>query len=190
MRCLVLAALVAATASAAQPGWWNALLRLERLESPFVQVSDSAVFGAISRKGTLRLARGGRLQVVYDGGLRLAADGSALIQYDPGTRTAQRMDLQAAARETPLLMLLLDPGRIDQVFRIVALPEGRIRLEPRKPGLPVVEAEGQAGFLKALTWTDPTGARQVLRLTKPKVPAAFPAGTFALTVPEGTRWLP
>lgn len=179
-----------APASAAPPAWWRALLRLERLESPFVQVSDSAVFGAVSRTGTLRLAKGGRLQVVYETGLRIAADGTALIQFDPGTRTAQRMDLQAAARETPLLALLLDPARIGQVFKVVNLPDGKIRLEPSRPGLPVVEAEGQGAFLQTLRWTDPTGARQVLRLTKPKVPAPFPAGTFSLKVPEGTRWLP
>lgn len=148
------------------------------------------MFGAVSRRGTLRLSKGGRLQVVYETGLRIASDGTALVQYDPGTRTAQRMDLQAASREAPLLLLLLDPGRIDQVFKVVSLPEGRVRLEPRKPGLPVVEVEGQGAFLQSLAWTDPTGARQVLRLTKPKVPAGFPAGTFSLKVPEGTRWLP
>lgn len=190
MKALLFVAAAMASASAAQPAWWSAMLRLERLESPFVQVSDSAVFGAISRTGTLHLAKGGRIQVVYGTGLRIVADGTALIQHDPGTRTAQRMDLQAATRETPLLMLLLDPARIDQVFKVQGLPDGRIRLVPRGSGLPVVEAEGRGAFLQTLTWTDPTGARQVLRLTKPKVPASFPAGTFSLKVPEGTRWLP
>lgn len=155
-----------------------------------MQVSDSAVFGAVSRRGTLRMAKGGRLQVVYETGLRIVADGQTLIQYDSGTRTAQRMDLKAAARETPLLALLLEPSRIDRVFKVQFLAEGRVRLEPRQPGLPVVEAEGQGVHLGSLAWLDPTGARQVLRLTRPKVPGAFPAGTFSLKVPEGTRWLP
>lgn len=190
MKPLVLLFGACTVASAAQPAWWSGLLRLERLESPFVQVSDSAVFGAVSRNGTLRLATGGRLQVVYETGLRIVADGTALIQFDPGTRTAQRMDLQAAAREVPLLALLLEPARVDQVFRVQPLADGRVRLEPRQPGLPTVEAEGRGPFLERLTWTDPTGARQVLQLTRPKVPAAFPAGTFSLKVPEGTRWLP
>lgn len=173
-----------------RPDWWERLVNLERLESAFTQVSESAVFGTVTRNGTLRFAKGGRLRVVYETGLCFVADGRTLVHYDPATRTAQRVDVRAAAREVPLLALLLDPTQLEQSFRVEIRSGGRLRLEPRQPGLPTVEVEGRSGFLERLTWTDPTGARQVLQLSHPRVPKNFPEGTFVLKVPPGTRWLP
>lgn len=155
----------------------------------FTQESDSAVFGKLRQTGTLVLARGGRLRVEYESGLKVMADGRELVQYDPDTRTAQRMDLVQAVRDFPLLGLLLEPARIEGLFRPEALSGGVVRLVPREPGLPEVRVEGRNGLLKALTWTDPTGARQRLELVDPRVPPRPSQETFRFDPPKGTRWV-
>ena len=76
------------------PAWWKALPRLPRLESGFIQESESAVFGKLKKEGKLQLAKGGRLRVTYVKGMVLVSDGVHLIQYDPMARTAQRLDLR------------------------------------------------------------------------------------------------
>lgn len=190
MRQVLIGLALAVLGQAAElPAWWGALQRLERLETPFVQESESAVFGTVRREGQLALARGGKVRVAYQGGLLIVADGKSLVQFDPAARTAQRLDLAKAMTDMPLLTLLLDPRRLQDAFRVTPLGGGRLRLESRTPGLPTLEAEGQGTFLTSLTWTDPTGARQVLRFTRPRVPASFPEGRFTLQVPPGTRWL-
>lgn len=171
------------------PGWWTALPDLPRLESRFVQESDSAVFGKLRKEGRLQLTKGGRIRVAYQDGLLVVSDGKTLIQYDPRARTAQKLDLRAAASEMPLLNVLLEPRAIEAVYAPKAQADGTIRLEPRKPGLPKVSLEGRGNLLKRITWTDATGAQQVLELLDPRVPASIPESTYKLRVPEGTRWL-
>jgi outer membrane lipoprotein-sorting protein len=175
-------------AFAAMPGWWTAFTRMPALESRFLQESDSAVFGKLSRQGRLALARGGRLKVTYEGGLTVTCDGRQLVQYDPDTRTAQRMELARAVRDFPLLGILLDPARLDRLYRIQAFGGETLRLSPREAGLPDLKATGRAGLLHTLEWTDPTGARQKLELLDPKAPAGLPRDTFRPQVPAGTRW--
>lgn len=188
MRRALLALALALPCSATLPGWWRDLPRRPALSARFVQESDSAVFGKLRQTGDLLLARGGRLRVAYASGLRVQADGQQLVQYDPDTRTAQRMELAEAVREFPLLGLLLEPARIEALFRVEAQPDGAVRLLPRQPGLPEVRVEGRNGLLKALAWTDPTGARQRLELVDPKVPPSPPPSAFRFTPPPGTRW--
>ncbi|GLH71397.1 hypothetical protein GETHPA_29310 [Geothrix rubra] len=188
MRRSALVLLTALPCAAALPAWWRELPRKPALAARFTQESDSAVFGKLSQTGTLVLARGGRLRVDYASGLRVLADGRELVQYDPDTRTAQRMDLIQAVRDFPLLGLLLEPARIGLLFRPEALPGEGVRLVPREPGLPEVHVEGRNGLLKALTWTDPTGARQRLELVDPRVPPTPSPATFRFDPPPGTRW--
>lgn len=185
-----LALLSAGLAAAEPPAWWKAFTALPRMEARFVQESESSVFGAIRRTGTLKLAKGGKLRVEYDKGLVAVSDGRTLVQYDPGARTAQKVDLRGAAKETPLLWILADPGALDQVFTLQpGKVPGSFVLEPRKAGLPSVTLEGKGSFPQRITWTDPTRARQVLQLQDARVPGAFGAGVFVFTAPAGTRWI-
>lgn len=186
---LFLAVLAGPACLAAPPAWWTAFTTAPRLEARFTQESESAVFGKLKRAGTLRLAKGGRLRVEYRQGLLLVADGRQFYQYDPQARTAQKADLRGAAKDAPLLAVLLDPGTLEQVFK-VREEAGRVLLEPRKAGLPKVTVEGRGGLPGRISWTDPTGARQVLDLQDAKVPAKpFGESTFSFQAPAGTRWL-
>ncbi len=186
---MVLATTMVAQA-AALPGWWTALHRMPRMESPFVQESESAVFGKLAKEGLLQLGRSGRFRVGYTKGIILVSDGVQLIQYDPSTRTAQRMDLQAATREMPLLNVLVDPASIESYYSIKGDGEARVILDPKRKDLPKVVVEGSGTFLRRIAWTDPTGAQQTLELKRPSTPKRdFPAATFTFTAPAGTRWI-
>ena len=175
-------------AVAALPAWWTAFSRMQALESRFRQESDSLVFGKLARQGRLALARGGRLNVAYEGGLTVTCDGRHLVQYDPDTRTAQRMELTRAVRDFPLLGILLDPARLDRLYRAESLGAETLRLMPKESGLPELKATGRNGLLRSLEWTDPTGARQKLELLDPRASAGLPPATFRPQVPAGTRW--
>lgn len=188
MRRLSLLLLTAIPAMASAPGWWTAFTRMTSLESRFRQESDSLVFGKLSRGGQLVLARGGRLRVAYEGGLTVTCDGLHLVQYDPDTHTAQRAELARAVRDFPLLGILLDPARLDRLYRVETYGGETVKLMPKEAGLPELKATGRKGLLHTLEWTDPTGARQRLELLDPKSPAAVSPGRFRLEVPAGTRW--
>ena len=170
------------------PGWWTAFSKMPALESRFRQESDSLVFGKLARQGRLALARGGRLRVTYEGGLTVTCDGRYLVQYDPDTRTAQRIELARAVREFPLLGILLDPSRLDRLYRVETSGGESVKLAPKETGLPELKATGRKGLLHTLEWTDPTGARQKLELLDPKSPVSHAPGMFSLQVPAGTRW--
>ena len=182
---------VAALGATEPPAWWKAFTGAPRLEARFLQESDSAVFGKLKRTGLLRLAKGGRLRVEYQKGLLLVSDGRTLVQYDAEARTAQKIDLRSAAKEAPLLLVLLDPASLEQVFTVKAgAGQDTFTLEPRKPGLPAVTLEGSNGLPRKISWTDPTGAKQVLAFQEARVPAgAFAAALFTFQAPAGTRWL-
>jgi len=175
-------------AAAPMPGWWTALTRMPGLESRFRQESDSAVFGKLTREGRLALAQGGRLRVAYQSGLTVTCDGRRLVQYDPDTRTAQGVELARAVRDFPLLGILLNPARLDKLYRVQAAGGEAVKLSPKEAGLPELKATGRHGLLHTLEWTDPTGARQKLELLDPKSPVTLAPGTFKAQVPEGTRW--
>ncbi len=188
MRPLLFLLLVSLPAQAALPGWWSAFSRMASLESRFRQDSDSLVFGKLTRGGQLTLARGGRLRVAYEGGLTVTCDGRHLVQYDPDTRTAQKVELARAVRDFPLLGILLDPARLERLYRVEPLGGESLKLVPREQGLPELKASGRKGLLHTLEWTDPTGARQKLELLDPKSPVVLAPGRFGLQVPAGTRW--
>jgi outer membrane lipoprotein-sorting protein len=173
---------------AAAPGWWTAFSKNPSIESRFRQESDSAVFGKLSREGRLVLARGGRLRVSYDGGLSITCDGRYLVQYDPDTRTAQKVELTRAVRDFPLLGILLDPARLERLYRTDVFGGETVKLTPKEVGLPELKATGRNGLLKALEWTDPTGARQKLELLNPKSLGTYTPDLFKAQVPVGTRW--
>lgn len=188
MRLSLLFWAAAVPAFAAMPGWWTAFTRMPAMESRFRQESDSLVFGKLSRQGHLALARGGHLKVTYEGGLTVTCDGRTLVQYDPDTRTAQRMELARAVRDFPLLGILLDPARLERLYRIDVFGGETVKLSPREAGLPDLKATGRKGLLHTLEWTDPTGARQKLELLDPKAPVTLPPDIFHPRVPAGTRW--
>ena len=185
---LCLPLLMAAPLGAALPGWWTAFTKAPALASRFRQESDSAVFGKMARQGSLLLARGGRLKVTYDSGLTVTSDGRQLVQYDPDTRTAQRVELARAVRDFPLLGILLDPARIGALYRIESAGGEVVKLVPKAPDIPALQATGRGGLLRVLEWTDPTGARQRLELLDPRTPPAPGPGAFKAQVPPGTRW--
>jgi len=185
---LCLLVLLAAPLSAALPGWWTAFPKVPVLASRFRQESDSAVFGKMAREGSLLLARGGKLKVAYDSGLTVTSDGRHLVQYDPDTRTAQRVDLARAVRDFPLLGILLDPSRIEALYRVEPLGSDAVKLVPKAPDIPALKATGRKGLLHSLEWTDPTGARQRLELLDAKTPPLPGPDTFKLQVPASTRW--
>jgi outer membrane lipoprotein-sorting protein len=174
--------------AASLPAWWKQFAGLAKLESEFVQVSESAVFGTLRKRGRLTLAKGGRLRVAYDKGLLLVSDGKRMIQYDPGARTAQGLDLAKALAEFPILNLLVEPRSLERSFEVLAEGEG-IRLKPRRPGLPEVLVEGKGVFPARISWKDGTGAQQNLTLVNPRQPAGLPETTFTFDPPKGTRWL-
>ncbi len=188
MRLSHLLLVAALPAWAAAPTWWIAFTKMPALESRFRQESDSAVFGKLAREGRLTLARGGRLKVSYAGGLTVTCDGRHLVQYDPDTRTAQRVELARAVRDFPLLGILLDPARLERLYRFEVFGGETLKLLPKEAGLPELKATGRKGLLRTLEWTDPTGARQKLELLDPRVPASLAPGTFRIEVPAGTRW--
>lgn len=193
LRCLLAACAgggLLAAAPGALPGWWNDFRTMTRLESGFVQQSESAVFGKLRRQGKLMLAKGGNLRVEYRQGLLLVADGTSLVQYDPDARTAQRMKLRTAAADTPLLNVLLNPAALAGFYEAKPGPGDSVALEPRRPGLPRVLLSGRGGLLQGIRWTDATGASQEIELQDARVPAApFPKATFTFAAPAGTRWL-
>jgi len=190
LRWQLLLALGGAVLSAQSlPVWWKSLPDLPRLECTFVQESESAVFGKIRKEGHLQLSKGGKMRVVYAGGLVIVSDGKSLVQYDPSMRTAQRLDLRSAASDMPLLNVFLNPHALESVYRAKVQASGTIVLEPRRSGLPGVELEGKGAFLHRVTWTDATGAKQVLELVNPRIPPALPEATYKLRVPAGTRWI-
>lgn len=174
--------------AAAAPAWWVAFAKQPALASRFRQESDSAVFGKLAREGDLLLARGGRLRVAYDSGLTVTSDGRHLVQYDPDTRTAQRVVLARAVREFPLLGILLDPSKLDRLYRLEGQGGEGLRLVPRGKELPELTLTGRNGLLRSLEWLDPTGARQRLELLAPRVPGQLGAAAFRIEVPAGTRW--
>ena len=187
---LSLAVLGSAAQAGELPAWWKAFPGLPRLESSFVQESDSAVFGKLSRQGRLKLAKGGRLRVEYRKGVLLVADGASLIQYDPDARTAQRTRLRTAAADMPLLYILLNPGALAGYYEVRPAGGDTLTLEPRRQDLPRVELTGRGNLLQRIQWTDATGARQVIQLQDPHIPAApFAASEFTFQAPTGTRWL-
>lgn len=160
------------------------------MSASFAQTSDSAVFGKLQRKGTLRLAKGSRLRLAYADGLELVSDGRSLIQYDPDTRTAQVMNLQDAASEAPLLRLLTNPATLQGAYLVERAKGDQVHLKPLKPGLPEVWIEGSGRLPRRLRWTDASGAGQVLDVQNALTPAKdFPVGTFTFKAPKGTRWL-
>ena len=171
------------------PAWWTGFPSLPRLESAFVQESESAVFGKLIRHGKLRLAQGGRLRVDYQGGLVLVADGRSLVQYDPQARTAQRQNLRSAVADAPMLNVLLNPKTLPAYYQVSAAAGGALRLEPRRPSLPMVELTGRGNLIHSIQWADATGARQRIEFQDPKVPAAFDPAVFSFQPPAGTRWL-
>ncbi len=185
---ILLTAAVAHSAEA--PQWWKNLHRVSRMEAAFVQESESAVFGKLTKEGSLQLSRGGRFRVAYTKGIILVSDGTQLIQYDPAAKTAQRMDLRTATRDMPLLNVLADPASLEAYYTTKADGETRMILEPKRKDLPKVTVEGHGAFLQRIAWTDPTGANQVLNLKAPRTPAKdFPSSTFIFTAPAGTRWI-
>lgn len=173
------------------PPWWTALRQNPRLEARFTHTSESAVFGRLRRGGTLSLAPGGCLRVAYDEGLLLVSEGKQLIQYDPDTRTAQVLPLTEALREFPLLGLLVSPARVDLLYKVVSLPEGRLRLEAKTPqAIRSIELSGKGGQLQRLRWVDPSGAAQDLELEGARTPASPQSPEkFRFEAPAGTRWL-
>jgi len=171
------------------PAWWTAFPSLPRLETAFVQESESAVFGKLERKGRLRMAQGGKLRVDYLKGVVLVANGRSLIQYDPAARTAQRQDLRSAVAEAPLLNVLLNPGTFATFYQASAGSGDSVVLEPRRPSLPKVELAGRGRLLQRIQWTDATGARQRIDFQDPRIPAAFDPAVFSFQPPAGTRWL-
>lgn len=187
-RIACLSILFAAPLAAALPAWWVAFPKVPVLASRFRQESDSAVFGKMTREGTLLLARGGRLKVTYDSGLTVTCDGRVLVQYDPDTRTAQRVELARAVRDFPLLGILLDPARIGALYRAEAAGGETVKLVPKAPDIPALQATGRKGLLHLLEWTDPTGARQRLELLDARTPPAPGPAAFKPQIPAGTRW--
>ena len=131
---------------------------------------------------------GGRLRVAYEGGLTVTCDGRHLVQYDPDTRTAQKVELARAVRDFPLLGILLEPARLERLYRVEAFGGEGLRLLPRETGLPELRATGRGGLLHTVEWTDTSGAKQKLELLDAKVPAAQPPSTFRPNLPTGTRW--
>lgn len=186
-RLPALLAAFAVLPAAALPAWWTDLNRAPGLQAAFTQRSESAVFGSLARKGRLALARGGRLRVQYAEGLLLVSDGSLLVQYDPDTRTAQRLELRRALAEMPLLGILVDPATLARHYSLRET-NGRVVLEPRRPGSPRAEVEARNGRLSRVTWVDGTGARQELSLEGVQV-APPPAASFRFEAPRGTRWV-
>lgn len=170
------------------PAWWLRFPSVPRLEAAFVQESGSAVFGTLRKHGRLQLASGGRLRVAYQEGLLVVSDGRKLVQYDPDTRTAQGLDLRRAARDFPLLNLLLNPADLAASYEVQADGQAVV-LRPRLPGQPEVRVEPAGALPGRIAWTDGTGSRQVLTLVNPKAPAALPDTLFRFEAPKGTRWL-
>ena len=188
--CLSLCLLGVGAEAGELPAWWRSFMALPRLESGFVQESESAVFGKLSREGQLKLAKGGRLRVEYRKGILLVADGRTLVQYDPEARTAQRLNLRGAVADSPLLNVLVDPQALDVFYKVNAGPGGTVALEPRRSGIPRVELAGGGGLLQRIQWTDATGARQQILLRDPHLPGtAFAPSVFTFQAPVGTRWL-
>lgn len=184
---LLLAAAVVAV-QAPVPAWWTRFPAVARLEAAFVQESGSEVFGTVRKEGRLHLAAGGRLRVAYRDGLLVVADGRRLVQYDPDTRTAQALDLRQAAKDNPLLNLLLDPKDLSRTYTVKADGQA-VMLQPKQAGLPEVRIEPAGNLPARVLWTDGTGAQQVLRLVNPKTPAGLPDALFRFEAPKGTKWL-
>ncbi|MCE1229761.1 MAG: outer membrane lipoprotein carrier protein LolA [Firmicutes bacterium] len=180
--------LCSALSAQALPSWWTALPALPRLESRFVQESQSEVFGVMKKGGLLQVAMGGRIRVAYDEGLLVVGDGLSLIQFDPRTRTAQRFDLKAMMLELPLIRILVDPRSLKEAYHAKAAGS-KVVLTPRREGLPTVEVEGAGQFPTRISWMDGTGARQALVLVSPRTPGPFASDLFRFKAPEDTRWI-
>lgn len=136
------------------------------------------------------MEKGGRLRIDYQDGKCIVADGKRLVHYDPEARTAQGMDLRTGVLEAPLLKVLVDPAGLSALYEEQSPAPGLLRLVPRRKGLPGLELRGQGARLGSVTWTDPTGAAQALRLQSWQTPSRpFAPGTFTFILPNGARWL-
>jgi outer membrane lipoprotein-sorting protein len=192
---LLIAPHAVVAAEPSMPAWWGHWVQAPSFKSAFVQEGESAAFGKLTRKGSILTAKGGRLRVEYDKGVLLVSDGRQLMQYDPSTRTAQKFSLDGISDEWPLLRLLTDPNALAQVYSVVALSDGKIKLMPKKlsqparSALPEVLLDGRGKFLHRAEWRDGTGALQVLTLTSPKNSTDPGKGPFELKVPVGTKWI-
>lgn len=173
----------------AAPAWWENLRSNPRLESSFVQESDSAVFGKVRRTGRLQVAPGGRIRVAYDKGLLVISDGRTLVQYDAAARTAQRASLRSLQREMPLLNILVDPKSLDQAYGMKWSGTERVELVPLRPGGIKVDLEGRNGMLWKIHWVDATGAGQTLELTQARSTAPLGSANYRFQAPSGTRWV-
>ncbi|MDR2697445.1 MAG: outer membrane lipoprotein carrier protein LolA [Holophagales bacterium] len=171
------------------PPWWNFWTQKASFSSPFVQESESAAFGKLTKEGTILLAKGGRLRVEYEKGILLLSDGQQIVQYDPSTRTAQKFDLKNVSEEWPLLRLLTDPSALSQVFHINLQSDGKISLSPKKAGPPELLLEGSGAFLRSITWKDGTGAKQIMTLTAPKTPPDPGSKPFSFKLPANAKWI-
>jgi len=171
------------------PSWWDTWKQKTTFSSPFVQESESAAFGKLTKEGTILLARGGRLRVEYKKGIQIISNGQQIIQYDPSTRTAQKYELEEISQEWPLLRLLTDPSAIGQVFQINPQSDGKIKLTPKKAGLPELLLEGKGTFLHSITWKDGTGAKQVMTLTDPNTPPNPGSAPFSFKLPSKAKWI-
>jgi len=171
------------------PSWWNTWKQNVSFSSPFVQESESAAFGKLTKEGRILLARGGRLRVEYEKGLLLLSDGRQIVQYDPSTRTAQKYELENISEEWPLLRLLTDPNALGRVFHIDLQSDGKIKLTPKKAELPELLLEGRGAFLYSVAWKDGTGAKQVMTLTAPKTPPDPGSKPFTFKLPPKAKWI-
>jgi len=171
------------------PQWWHNWKQTPAFSSSFIQEGESVAFGKLSKKGVIQVAKGGKLRVEYEKGVLLLCDGKHLTQYDLSTRTAQMFDLENISLEWPLLRLLIDTNTINQVFNITAQNDGAILLSPKKTDLPEILLEGKGSFLQRATWTDGTGAKQILTLTAPSVPKNLDNSSFIFKPPSGTKWI-
>jgi outer membrane lipoprotein-sorting protein len=189
MLLLLAAQTVLFSQAPSMPQWWEHWKNAPYFSSPFTQEGDSAAFGKLVKKGSIITAKGGKLRVEYEKGIILLCDGSQLTQYDPSTRTAQTYDLETISQEWPLVRLLTGPSALSQVFSVSAQDGGAIKLTPKKSGLPEVLLEGKGAFLHRATWTDGTGAKQVLTLTGPKSSPAPGKVAFTFNAPAGTKWI-
>lgn len=172
----------------ALPAWWSHTCSQRHLDARFVQESQSSIFGSMKKSGRIQLSRPGKLKVAYEGGLILVSDGMDMVQYDPQTRTASRMDLEKSLQEVPILRLLMGSAPVQGKAKLEVLKNGAISLDPGKAGSPKVELQGEGHFLKRISWTDGTGAKQSLELMDIKTTAA-PSSTFKLKLPGGTKWV-
>ncbi|MFZ5654871.1 MAG: outer membrane lipoprotein chaperone LolA [Pseudomonadota bacterium] len=142
--------------------------------------------------GILQLARPGRIYWVAEPPFEqtVVADGTRIWVYDPDLEQVTVRTLHSQLDNSPAALLVGDPGRVLEEFRVCAFSAGqhtRILLRPlvAEAIYREVELEFAADRPLAIRMTDSLGQRTRIALSEVEINQPLEPGLFQFTPPPG-----